>query len=116
MNHLEDLKIWNKAMALTVTVYNNIKHFPGDEKYGLSSQIKCSAVSIPSNTAEGAGRNSDKKCIRFLAISQGSAFELQSQLILADRLELLAKKQSKPLLDELNEIQRMNRALQNRLG
>lgn len=116
MNHLEDLKIWNKAMDLTVRVYENVKHFPKDEMYGLSSQIKRSAVSVASNIAEGAGRNSDKEFRHFLAISQGSAYELQSQLILARRLQLIAIENCTPLLNELDEIQKMNRALQKRLG
>jgi len=103
-------------MELSVAVYSSIKHFPKEEMYGLSSQIKRSAISIPSNVAEGAGRNTDKEFKRFLAIAQGSAYELQSQLILAQRLELLSTDKSTLLLNELNEIQRMNRALQNSLG
>jgi four helix bundle protein len=68
MHNLKELKIWNKAIELTVDVYKAIAGFPKEEIYGLTSQIKRSAVSIPSNIAEGAGRNSNKEFIYFLGI------------------------------------------------
>ena len=102
-------------MDLTVLVYQSIKHFPKDEMYGLSSQIKRSAVSVASNIAEGAGRNTDPDFKRFLAIAQGSAYELQSQILIAKRLNLITGTSSAGLLTKLDEIQRMNRSLQNSL-
>ncbi len=72
-------------MNLTEEVYKAVIDFPNDEKFGLSSQIKRSAVSIPSNIAEGAGRNSKNEFKHFLAIANGSSYELQTQLILAEK-------------------------------
>jgi len=82
-NSYRDLIIWQKSMDLTKLVYQITYSFPKDEIYGLTSQIRRSAVSIPSNIAEGRGRNSNKEFIRFLQISLGSLYELQTQLELA---------------------------------
>ena len=82
-NSYRDLLIWQKSMDLTKLVYQITYSFPKDEIYGLTSQIRRSAVSIPSNIAEGRGRNSNKEFIRFLQISLGSLYELQTQLELA---------------------------------
>jgi len=78
MHKVEDLKIWNKAIKLVKQVYLVISELPNDEKFGLSLQIKKSAVSIPSNIAEGAGRNSKKEFKYFLNIANGSCYELQT--------------------------------------
>ena len=82
-NSYRDLLIWQKSMVLTKLVYQITYSFPKDEVYGLTSQIRRCAVSIPSNIAEGRGRNSNKEFIRFLQISLGSLYELQTQLELA---------------------------------
>ena len=76
------LKIWKKSIQLTKAIYILVSELPLDEKYGLVSQIKRSAVSIPSNIAEGAGRNSSKEFKHFMSIANGSSYELQTQLIL----------------------------------
>ena len=68
MHNLKELSIWNKAIILTIEVYEAVSNFPIDERFGLTSQIKRSAVSIPSNIAEGAGRNNVKEFIHFLGI------------------------------------------------
>ena len=115
MHKLEDLKIWKKSMDLVESVYSAISNFPADEKYGLSSQIKRSAVSIPSNIAEGAGRNSKKEFIHFLSISNGSAYELQTQLLLASSLKLIEKIKIQPLIDTIIEIQKMNYSFQKKI-
>ncbi|API87075.1 four helix bundle protein [Francisella uliginis] len=78
-----DLVVWQKAMELTKQVYVITNDFPKEEVYGLTSQIKRSSISIPSNIAEGKGRNTDKEFVRFLQISLGSLYELQTQLELA---------------------------------
>ena len=78
-----DLIVWQKAMDLAKKVYQITKTFPKDEIYGLTSQIRHCSVSVPSNIAEGRGRNSDKEFICFLNISIGSLYELQTQLELA---------------------------------
>ena len=71
MHNLKELNIWKKAMVLALEVYKVVSDFPKDEKYGLTSQIKRSAISIPSNIAEGAGRNHDKEFLQFLGIANG---------------------------------------------
>ena len=111
MHKLEDLKVWNKAMEVTVAAYKLLATFPKEEKYGLISQIKRCAVSIPSNIAEGAGRNTTQQFINFLGISNGSAYELQTQLILAYKLNLVEKTKVDSIINEVIEIQKMNYAL-----
>ena len=102
-------------MLLVEKVYELTNHMPTDEKYGLTAQIKRCAVSIPSNIAEGAGRNSKKEFIHFLSIANGSTCELQTQLILLKRLELIHKKEIDVLLKLSKEVQHMNYALQKKL-
>lgn len=82
MHKVEDLKIWKKSLELVKSVYQLSSELPIDEKFGLNSQIKRSSISIPSNIAEGARRNSNKEFKHFLSISNGSTYELQTQLIL----------------------------------
>ncbi|WP_407401836.1 four helix bundle protein [Chryseobacterium sp.] len=82
----KELKVWQESMNLVVLIYETVKSFPKEEMYGLTSQIKRAAVSIPSNIAEGAGRQSQVEFIRFLYISLGSASELETQLEMAFRL------------------------------
>ena len=83
----KDLDVWKQSMTLAEDIYALTKGFPSDEKYGLSSQMKRAAVSIPSNIAEGAGRKGDKEFIQFLYISMGSLSELETQLLLSKRLQ-----------------------------
>ena len=86
-----DLVVWQKAMDLVELVYAITKQFPSDERYALTSQIKRASVSVPSNIAEGYGRHSTADYIRFLQIALGSLYELQTQLVLASRLEFIEK-------------------------
>ena len=116
MHNFEELKVWQKAMELAQKIYEGCKDLPAEERYGLSSQMRRSAVSIPSNIAEGAGRNSDKDFIRFLSITHGSAFELQTQLIISKRVGLLSSEFVSDSIEMLKEIQRMNYSLQKSLG
>jgi len=88
----ENLKIWQESMELTEIVYQLIKQFPDYEKFDLASQIRRSAISIPSNIAEGKGRGSDKEFKHFLYIARGSLFELRTQLELARRLNYIKNK------------------------
>lgn len=82
MHKLKDLKIWNKAIDITETVYAITALFPKEETYNLTAQIRRSSVSIASNIAEGAGRNTAGEFAQFLGIATGSAYELQTQLIM----------------------------------
>jgi len=115
MHNLKELKIWNKAIDLTVDVYKATAAFPSEEKYGLTSQSRRCAVSIPSNIAEGAGRNSNKEFCNFLGIANGSSYELQTQLVIANRLDLLDGDLLSDLLKQIDELQKMNFAFQNTL-
>ncbi|SEG55676.1 four helix bundle protein [Halpernia humi] len=116
MHNFENLQFWKKSILLTKSVYLICLKINKDEKFGLISQMKRSAVSIPSNIAEGSGRNSDKEFNHFLAIALGSSFELQTQLILTKELELLIADDVDNLILELKEIQRMIYAFKNNLN
>lgn len=85
----EDLKVWQKAMLLAKTVYGLQKQLPKEETYGLGDQIRRAAVSIPSNIAEGFGRDTDKEFRHFLSIARGSLYETKTQLQLAESLGYL---------------------------
>ena len=94
-------------MGLVIEVYRKTKEFPAEEVYGLTSQIRRSSVSIPSNIAEGYGRNSTSDYIRFLQIAAGSLYELQTQLEISANLEYLDKKEFEQLCILSKEIERM---------
>lgn len=115
MNDYKKLKVWQKSVELATKVYQETKNFPKEELYGLTSQIRKSVVSIASNIAEGAGRNSAKEFNNFLGISNGSACELETQLIIAQRVNLMKEPVLLSLQNEISEIQRMNRSLKNSL-
>lgn len=115
MHKLEELIIWQKAMLLVEEVYKIVADFPKEEQYGLISQIRRCVISIPSNIAEGAGRNSQKEFKQFLAISNGSLFELQTQLILANKFNYLNNNQLNNLITKIVEIQKMNYSFQLKL-
>ena len=107
MHNYKELKIWQKAIERSVDVYKLTKEFPESERYNLCTQIRRSAVSIPSNIAEGAGRNSDNDFNRFLGIAQGSCYELHTQLIISNKLDLITKKEFETLDNKLDELEKM---------
>ena len=115
MNNYKELKLWQKSVDLAVKIYKTTTSFPKEEMYGLTSQIKRSAVSVPSNIAEGAGRNSKKDFNNFLGISTGSSCELDTQLIIATRVGFLDDASLQFLQNEITEIQKMNWALRKSL-
>lgn len=98
-------------MDIAEQTYVISAEFPTEEKYGLTSQIRRSAVSVPSNIAEGAGRNTDWEFRNFLGIASGSSNELCTQLILSYRLNLISEEKIKPLIKDLMEVQKMNYVL-----
>ena len=85
-NTHRDLNVWKKSITLVKDVYVQTKSFPNEELYGLTSQLRRAAVSIPSNIAEGFARNSDKELLRFLSIALGSASELETQIIICNEI------------------------------
>ncbi|MDC1505220.1 four helix bundle protein [Winogradskyella sp.] len=115
MHRFEDLKIWKKAMDITENCYRATDNFPKEEKYGLTSQLRRSAVSIPSNISEGAGRNTNGAFRQFLGIANGSSFELLTQLYLSKRLNLITEEKVRPIINEVFEVTKMNYSLQRTL-
>ena len=112
MHNIKDLKIWNKSIDLVIKVYDVSAKFPTDERYGLISQIRRCAVSIPSNISEVAGRNSNKEFLQFLGIAIGSSYKLQTQLVISERLGFVDNKICNELLENMDEVQKMNFNLQ----
>ena len=111
-----DLLVWKKSMALVTEIYKISKSFPKEELYGLISQIRQSAVSIPSNIAEGYGRNSTQDYVRFLRIAAGSLYELQTQLEISSNLGYLNKDNFEKTCDSTKEIERMLGSLISKIG
>jgi four helix bundle protein len=105
--HYRDLLVWQKAMAIAKAIYRETEAFPQKEVYGLQSQMRRAAISIPSNIAEGHGRLDDGHFRQFLATSRGSLFELQTQLELSSDLKYLDEKKVGELMQQCEEIARM---------
>lgn len=112
MNHKE-LDVWKKSMDLVEIIYVLTKDFPDDEKFGLISQMRRCAVSIPSNIAEGAGRKGNKEFIQFIHIALGSLTELETQYLIAVRLNYVKK--SDEILEQLNDVKKLLLGLRNYL-
>ena len=107
MKDFKKLKVWEKAHALVLSVYQATSRFPRSELYGLMSQIRRSGVSIAANIAEGCGRKSDADFARFLQIALGSASELEYHLLLAQDLGFISSERYTILDNEVTEIKRM---------
>ena len=103
----KDLIVWKKGIELVKVIYLITDDFPKSEQFGLVSQMRRCAVSIPSNIAEGCGRNSDKELIQFLYIALGSSSELETQIIISSELNFLDKEKENECLIQLNEMIRM---------
>ncbi len=116
IKHYRDLTVWQKAMDLVVEVYQLVKLLPREELYDLSSQMRRAAISIPSNIAEGQARKSTREFINFLSIAQGSKAELQTQLLICEKLNYLTRKQSRNALALPEEIGKMIYALTQTLN
>jgi len=115
VNNFRNLKIWQKGMELVLLVYELANLLPTEEKYGLRSQITKAVISIPSNIAEGCSRSSDKDFKRFLEISLGSSFELETQLLIIEQMNLIDKDKLKHIKNLLNEEQKMINGFVNKL-
>lgn len=115
MHKYKELKLWQKSIDLVTTIYLSTRTFPQDEKFGLVAQINRSAVSIPSNIAEGAGRNSDKEFMQFLSIAHASSYELETQLVISKNLNYLTLEELNHISEQIEEIQKMNYSMQTKL-
>jgi len=107
MKDFRQLKVWEKSHQLALSIYKETQNFPKEEFYGLTSRIRRASMSIPTNIAEGCGRNTDKDFDRFLQIAMGSASETEYQLILARDLEFLPKEIYEKLHNDVVEVKRM---------
>lgn len=115
MKTFRELIVWQKSMNFVTEIYKITKYFPEDEKYGITSQIRRSAISIPSNIAEGYGRAGLNDYLRFLNISIASLFELQTQLEISFNLNYVNKLKFSKLFELSREIERMLSSLIRKL-
>ena len=111
IKRFNDLIVWQKGIDLVEQVYLATKGFPREELYGLTSQVRRAAVSIPSNIAEGHNRGSTLEYLRFLSMALGSCAEVETQVVVAGRLKLLNEKQAEILRSRIDEIGRLLHAL-----
>jgi four helix bundle protein len=115
VKNFKDLIAWQKAMDLVEMVYRLTSQFPSDERFGLTSQLRRAAVSIPSNIAEGQGRNSNGDFGRFLNIAYGSLREVETQLLISVRLKYIGQNDFQPVQDLCDETGRILNGLMNKL-
>jgi four helix bundle protein len=119
MKSYKELDVWQKAVSLAIDIYKIAEKFPQSERFGLTSQIQRAVTSVPANIAEGWGRESTKEYIQFLHIARGSLLELETHLIIAQKLDYILKNQLDELLRTIEDIAKMlNRlisALKNKL-
>jgi four helix bundle protein len=111
-----ELIVWQKSMNLVEAIYKTTETFPGEERFGLTSQIRRAAVSIPSNIAEGHGRKSTASFINFLSIAFGSLMEVETQIQIATRLNFLSDDKATALLAQTDEIGKMISGLKKSLA
>jgi four helix bundle protein len=115
LKQYRELIVWQKAVSFVESIYRATENFPQKEIYGLTSQIRRAAISIPSNIAEGQGRNTTRDFLHFLSIAQGSLMEVETQITIAERLGYLEKQQESNLLELSAEIGRLLNGLGNSL-
>lgn len=116
MHNFQKLKIWQEALEISVSVFEITKGFPKEEMYGLISQMRRCAVSIASNIAEGAGRNSKGEFNYFLGMAVGSSYELETQLIISERLQYCSSETCEKLRERLHQNQKMTYHLKSTLN
>ncbi len=104
VNTYKDLIVWQKAMEMAIALYPIVKRLPKEETYALGDQMRRAAISIPSNIAEGFGRNSKKEYLQFLYIANGSVYELETQLLLCVQIKYLTEVEIQPVISLLSEI------------
>ena len=114
--HYKELLIWKKGMEITSDVYRLTSRFPVEEKYGLASQMRRAAVSVPSNIAEGQARHSTREFLLFLSHATGSLAELETQLLLSLDLSLCGNGEGTKVAGKIGELQRMIAAIRRKLS
>ena len=107
VRHYRDLLVWQKAVVWVEAIYAVTRRWPTDERFGLISQVRRAAVSVPSNIAEGCARRSTAEFVRFLSIARGSLAEVETQIIIARRLDYLDQSAETSVLEAADEISRM---------
>ncbi len=109
--HYRELIVWQKAMDLTDEIYRLVRKLPKEELYSLSNQLRRAAISVPSNIAEGHGRQTDKEFKQFLSIAKGSVFEAETQILIAVRQGYISNEDAQPVFSLCDEVGRMLTAL-----
>ncbi len=107
MHNFKELKVWQKAVDFAVKIYSVTRSYPNEKKFGLVSQMRRAGVSIPSNIAEGCAKTSGKSFVNFLEISLGESFELETQMIISERVGILDSSTAREMEQDLTEVQRM---------
>lgn len=115
MKNYKELDVWQKAVRLAIEVYRATSHFPDTEKFGLTSQMRRAATSIPANIAEGWGRGTTKEYIQFLLIARGSLMEVETHAIIGQQLRYLSPEQLNALQGQIEELGKMLNGLINSL-
>jgi len=115
MHNFKELKIWQRGITLCIEVYKLTDKFPDEERFNLISQLKRAGVSVPSNIAEGSGRNHNKEFNQFLGIARGSLFELQTQLIISEHLKFISSEESENHQKEIEALIKMINSFQTSL-
>ncbi len=111
LKNYKELKVWQRSYQLCLEIYKITKRFPNEEKYGLTSQIRRAAVSVPSNISEGYGRKTTPEYIRFLYIAYGSNCEMETQILLSGDLGYIETDKLENLQERMGEVERMLKAL-----
>jgi four helix bundle protein len=115
MQDFRNLKVWQKAHALTLAIYRRTRDFPSDEKFGTTSQLRRSCASIPANIAEGCARGGDVDFARFVNVAAASASETDYHLLLARDLQYLEDSVYQPLFEQVSEVKRMLKSFERTL-
>jgi four helix bundle protein len=116
MRNFKELRIWQKGIEIAVKTFQLTETFPKEDKYGISQQMTRSRVSIPSNIAEGSSRRSEKDYARFIEISLGSSFELETQLLISEKLSKRDQTLLQQLKEDITDQQKMLTGFQQKLN
>jgi four helix bundle protein len=107
----QELVVWQKAMELVTAVYRVTRDWPHEEQYGLTSQVRRAAVAIPSNIAEGHGRSGRREFAHYVSIAYGSLCELETQFLIAERLDYTGAEATESLMDRIADVRRLTNGL-----